>query len=67
MWRLKILLDLNLNVYMCIKLSLKNLIPKPYPIYPTSTYTCEVTLALRVHDGDIVVTCKIISMDNFEK
>ena len=52
---------------MCIKLSLKNLNPKLYPIYPTSTYTCEVTLALRVHDGDIVVTCKIISMDNFEK
>ena len=33
---------------MCVKLSLGNLNPDPCPSNLTSTYTCGVTIALRV-------------------
>ena len=36
---------------MCVKLLLRDLNPNPYPLHPTSTYTCRVTIALRVYSG----------------
>ena len=33
---------------MCIKLPLGDLNPDPYPLHPTSTYTCGVTIEPRV-------------------
>ena len=34
-----------------MKLPLGDLNSGPYPLYPTSTYTCEVTTTPRVCDG----------------
>ena len=36
---------------MCIKLLLGNLNPGSCSPHPTSTYTCEVTTAPRIHGG----------------
>jgi len=36
---------------MYVKLSPGDLNPSPYPLYPTSTYTCRVTTAPRVRSG----------------
>ena len=38
---------------MCVKLFLRDLNPNPYPSHPTNTYTCGVTIALRVCSGII--------------
>ena len=38
---------------MCVKLPPRDLNFDPYPPHPTSTYTCGVTIALRVC-GDVV-------------
>ena len=38
---------------MCVKFYSKNLNPDPYPPYPTSPYTCGVTITLRMC-GDII-------------
>ena len=35
-----------------MKLSPRDLNPDPYPPYPTSTYTCRVTIAPRVCGGE---------------
>ena len=35
---------------MCVKLPLRYLNPDRYPLYPTSTYTCGVTITLMVRD-----------------
>ena len=40
---------------MCVKLSPRDLNPDPYSLHPTDTYTCEVTIALRVCGGKIPV------------
>ena len=45
---------------MCVKLTFGDLNPDPCPPHPTSTYTCEVTIGLRVCGGDYVVTLKYI-------
>ena len=39
------------GVYICVKLPSEDLNYDSYPPYPTSTYTCGVTIAPRVH-GD---------------
>ena len=39
---------------MCVKPPFTNLNPDPCTPYPTSTYTCGVTIALRVCDD---ITC----------
>ena len=36
---------------MCVKLSPGDLNPVPYPLHPTSTYTCGVTITPRVCGG----------------
>ena len=36
---------------MCVKLPPKDLNSSPWPPHPTSTYTCGVTIALRVCGG----------------
>ena len=33
---------------MCVKFLLGNMNPDPYPPHPTYTYTCGITLVLRV-------------------
>ena len=38
---------------MCVKFPPKDLNSGPYPSHPTSTYTCGVTTALRVCDGEL--------------
>ena len=43
---------------MCVKLLPENLNPDPYPSHSTSTYTCGITTAPRVHSG----TLKIIEL-----
>ena len=43
---------------MCVKLSSGDLNPRPYPPHPTSTYTCGVTIAPRVCDGQVVLKLK---------
>ena len=37
---------------MCVKLPPRDLNPDPYPLHPTSTYTCGVTTAPRVYGGN---------------
>ena len=39
---------------MCVKLSPRDLNHIPCPPHPTSTYTCGVTIALRVCSGQII-------------
>ena len=34
-----------------MNLSSRDLNPSPYPLHPTSTYTCEVTIVPRVCGG----------------
>ena len=41
---------------MCVKLSPGDLNPSPCPPHPTSTYTCEMTTAPKVHGGIPVLT-----------
>ena len=41
-------LVLYMCVCVCVKLLSEDLNPGPYPPYSTNTYTCEVTVALRV-------------------
>ena len=41
-------------MYICVKLPLGDLNPDPCPPHPTSTYTCGVTTAPRVRDGNII-------------
>ena len=36
---------------MCVKFPPRDLNPGPYPSHLTSTYTCKVTIALRVCGG----------------
>ena len=43
---------------MCVKLSLGDLNPGPYPSHPTNIYTCKVTTTPRVHDD----SCDISSL-----
>ena len=38
---------------MCVKLSLKDLNPVPYPPHPTSIYTCGVTIAPKVYSDSL--------------
>ena len=38
-------------MYMCVKLSFGDLNPDPCPPHPTNTYTCEITIALRICGG----------------
>ena len=40
---------------MCMKLSSGNLNPDLYPPHPTITYTCGVTIALRVYDNKLSI------------
>ena len=40
---------------MCVKLPSGDLNPGPCPPHPTSTYTCGVTIALKVCGGRIVI------------
>ena len=40
---------------MCVKLPSGYLNPGPYPSHPTSTYTCRVTIILRVCGGEIAL------------
>ena len=40
---------------MCVKLPPRDLNPDPCPPHPTSTYTCGVTIALRVCGGSSVI------------
>ena len=44
---------------MCVNLSLGDLNPRPLLPHPISTYTCELTIALRVH-GDT----KLVSFES---
>ena len=37
---------------MCVKFSPGDLNPASYPPHPISTYTCEVTITLRVYSGE---------------
>ena len=37
---------------MCVKFLLGDLNPDPCPPHPISTYTCEVTITLRVYGGE---------------
>ena len=41
---------------MCVKLSPGDLNPSSCPPHPTSTYTCEMTIAPRVRGGIPVLT-----------
>ena len=41
---------------MCVNLSLGDLNPQPLLPQPTSTYTCELTIAIRVHDDTKLVS-----------
>ena len=41
---------------MCVKLSPGDLNPSSCPPHPTSTYTCEMTTAPKVHGGIPVLT-----------
>ena len=54
-YKIEFLLYHNLSVYVCMKLIFWNLNPDPYPPHPTSTYTCEVTIAPRVCGGHLRV------------
>ena len=38
-------------MYVCVKLPSRDLNPGLYPLQPTSTYTCGVTIALKVCGG----------------
>ena len=44
---------------MCIKLSSEDLNSSLYPPHPTSTYTCGVTIALRVCDDNLLLSTLI--------
>ena len=46
---------------MCVKLPLGDLNHSPYLLYPTNTYTCEVTIAPRVCGGKIHICLKLLS------
>ena len=37
---------------MCVKLPSRDLNPGPWPLHPTSTYTCGMTIAPKVCGGD---------------
>ena len=50
---------------MCVKLLPRDLNPGPYPSYPTSTYTCGVTIAPRVCNGRDLLNCLLFCY--FEK
>ena len=45
---------------MCIKLSPGNLNPSHFSTHPTNTYTCEVTIAPKVCDGEPLLIFKKI-------
>ena len=51
---------------MCVKLPPEDLNLDPYPPYPTSTYTCGVTIAPRVYNGNniIFVVTQLIGLHN---
>ena len=38
---------------MCVKLFFRGLNPDSYPPHPTSTYTCRVTIVLRMCDSNV--------------
>ena len=48
-------------MYVCGKFPSKNLNPDSYPLYPTSTYICEVNIMPRVR-GDIIIIILIMSL-----
>ena len=39
---------------MCVKFPIGDMNPDPCPPHPTSTYTCEVTIAPNVCDGGMI-------------
>ena len=43
-------------MYICVKLTSRDLNSTPYPPHLTNTYTCGVTIAPRVCDGEPVTT-----------
>ena len=49
---------------MCVKLFLRDLNPGLYPSHPTSTYTCRMTVALRVCGGlcDLLIATSIVGL-----
>ena len=47
---------------MCVKLLPRDLNPGPCPPHPTSTNTCGVITALKVHDSEININTKHAKM-----
>ena len=45
-------------MYICVKLSLRDLNFGPYPPHSTKIYICRLTTALRVHGGEFLSTLK---------
>ena len=52
---------------MCVKLLLRDLNPNPYPLHPTSTYTCGVTIAPRMSNSNTSLFLKKLKVRLFEK